>query len=56
MVEGKFLDHPKLETGGRSRMESLKVDPKADLPFEAIISILNTALDLYRKGIINIKD
>jgi hypothetical protein len=56
MVEGKFLDHPQLEIGGRSRMKILKVDPNADLPVEAILSVLNTALDLYRKGIIKVKD
>jgi hypothetical protein len=56
MVEGKFLNHPALEIGGRSRMKIFKVDPNIDLPVESILSILNTALDLYRKGIIKVID
>jgi len=55
MVEGKFLDHPKLETGERSRMKIFRVNPNKDLPVKAIMSILKTALDLYRKGVIKIK-
>lgn len=56
MVEGKLLNHPALEIGGRSRMKIFKVDPNTDLPVESILSILNTALDLYRKGIIKVID
>src|SRR6478736_1418668 len=52
MVEGKHLDHPKLEEGSRSRMKIFRVDPKKDLPIKAIESILQKALDLYRTGII----
>lgn len=54
-VEGKYLDHPELESGDRSRMKTLKVDPKKDLPIESINLLLNSALDLYRSGIIKIK-
>lgn len=50
MVEGKFLDHPKLEIGERSRMKIFRVNPNKDLPVKAIVSILKSALDLYRKG------
>ncbi|WP_225869621.1 DUF1801 domain-containing protein [Pedobacter psychroterrae] len=56
MVEGKFLDHPQLEIGERSRMKIFRVNPNKDLPVKAIMSILTTALDLYRKGVIKIKD
>lgn len=55
MVEGKYLDHPKLEQGVRSRMKILRVNPIEDLPIETIKSILQKALDLYRKGTIEIK-
>lgn len=55
LVEGKHLQHPKLEMGGRSRMKIFRVDPGKDLPVEQIRSVLKEALDLYRKGIIKIK-
>lgn len=55
MVEGKYLDHPELEKGDRSRMKIFRVNPKIDLPVMTIESILQKALDLYRKGIIVIK-
>ncbi len=56
MVEGKYLDHPKLEEGARSRMKIFRVDPNKDLPIKTIESILKKALDLYRTGIIKIKE
>jgi hypothetical protein len=56
MVEGKFLDHPELEEGGRSRMKILRVNPNKDLPLKAIKDILRRALDLYRHGTIKIKN
>ncbi len=56
MVEGKFLNHPKLEEGDRSRMKIFRVNPNKDLPIKKIESILKKALDLYRKGIIKIKN
>jgi len=54
-VEGKFLHHPELETGSRSRMKILRINTIEDLPMVLIESILNDALDLYRKGIISLK-
>ena len=54
-VEGKFLDHPKLEAGERSRMKIFRVNPNEDLPVETIETLLNNALDLYRNGTIKIK-
>ena len=53
-VEGKHLDHPDLETGDRSRMKILRINPNEDLPIETIIYLLNQALDLYRNNIIKI--
>lgn len=56
MVEGKYLDHPELEQGDRSRMKILRVNPNKDLRIETIDNILKTAVDLYRKGILKIKE
>lgn len=50
LVEGKHIDHPALETGQRSRMKILKIDPNLDLPISNIGMILRQALDLYRDG------
>lgn len=50
MVEGKHLQHPKLETGTRARMKILRVNPAKDLPVKTIELILKMALNLYRKG------
>ncbi|HKJ40536.1 MAG TPA: DUF1801 domain-containing protein [Sunxiuqinia sp.] len=55
MVEGKHLEHPELEEGNRSRMKILRINPNTDLPIDTIKRILNSALDLYRNGIIKIK-
>lgn len=55
MVEGKHLTHPKLETGTRSRMKVLRINSKADLPLKLINSILKQAIDLYKNGVIQIK-
>lgn len=54
-VEGRLLDSPELETGGRARMKILRVNPTEDLPLPLIESLLNKALDLYRNKIIIIK-
>jgi len=54
-VEGKYLNHSKLEEGSRSRMKILTIDPDKDLPIKTIEDILQKALDLYRKGAIKIK-
>jgi hypothetical protein len=54
-VEGKYLDHPKLEVGGRSRMKIVRIDPNKDLPIDLIELLLNTALDLYKNGTITIR-
>ena len=56
MVEGKYLDHPELEEGDRSRMKILRVNSNKDFPIKTIKSILEKALDLYRNGTIKIKE
>ncbi len=55
MVEGKYLDHPKLEEGNRSRMKIFRINPNKDLPVKTIENILQKALDLYRTGIVKVK-
>lgn len=52
MVEGKYLDHPELEKGNRSRMKILKVNANKDLAVVTIECILKKALDLYRTDFI----
>nr|WP_109853600.1 DUF1801 domain-containing protein [Aquimarina sp. AU58] len=52
MVEGKYLDHPQLETGDRARMKIFRIDPNKDLPVTTIKLILNQALDVYKNGTI----
>ncbi|WP_091873031.1 DUF1801 domain-containing protein [Pricia antarctica] len=54
-VEGKYLDHPKLEQGNRSRMKIFRIASRKDLPIETIELLLIEALDLYRKGRVKIK-
>jgi hypothetical protein len=48
MVEGKHLNHPKLEIGERARMKIFRVDGNKNLPVKTITQILKQALDLYR--------
>ncbi|MGL1886521.1 MAG: DUF1801 domain-containing protein [Reichenbachiella sp.] len=55
VVEGKLIEHPDLETGNRSRMKTFSMDPNQDLPIDAIESILNSAITLYRTGTIKTK-
>ena len=55
-VEGKHLDHSALETGNRSRMKIFRVNPNKDIPVKTIENILQKALDVYRKGIVKIKN
>ena len=56
VVEGKHIDHPKLETGKRSRMKIFRVDPNEDLPVKMIEDIFQRALNLYRTGIVKLRD
>jgi hypothetical protein len=48
MVDGKRLFHIALETGKRSRMKILRVDPEKNLLLETIENILQEALNLHR--------
>jgi hypothetical protein len=55
MVEGKYLEHPQLENGTRSRMKIFRINPNKDLPVKTIKALLKDALDLYRNGTIKVK-
>ncbi|MBT28612.1 MAG: hypothetical protein CMO01_03045 [Thalassobius sp.] len=55
MVEGKHLEHPKLEQGTRSRMKIFRVNAQEDLPIKTINSILTDALNLYKNGVVKVK-
>lgn len=55
VVEGKRINHPKLEQGNRARMKIMHIDPLDDLPIETIQEILGEALHLYKSGVVKIK-
>jgi hypothetical protein len=56
MVEGKHLELPELEAGTRSRMKIFRLNPNKDLPVSTIENILQKSIDLYRNGVIKLKD
>ncbi len=45
-VDGHKMEHASLETGSRSRMKILRVDPYNDLPIAAIEEIMHLGLQL----------
>ncbi|MEQ9438916.1 MAG: DUF1801 domain-containing protein [Cyclobacteriaceae bacterium] len=47
LVEGRYLDHPALESGHRSRIKILNIDPHADIPLETLNDIFRQAILLY---------
>ncbi|KYP14261.1 DUF1801 domain-containing protein [Flavihumibacter sp. CACIAM 22H1] len=47
-ADGKYLNNPELETGNRSRMKLLRVNPAKDLPLDSITTILCKALALHQ--------
>ncbi len=52
LVEGRYLNHPLLEKGTRSRMKIFRIKPNEDIPIYTIKLLLNEALNLYRNGTI----
>ena len=54
-VEGKHINHPKLETGTRARMKILRVNPNKDLSLRTIQSILKLAVSLYQNRLVKAK-
>ena len=51
-VEGKYLHHPRLEKGSRSRMKIFKINPDEDISIHILNPLLEEALNLYRNGVI----
>lgn len=56
IVEGKHFDESFLIQEARSRMKVMLFDPDEDLPIDAIANVLQKALNLYKSGIIKIKN
>lgn len=55
LVEGKYFEQPFLIQEKRSRMKIMLIDPTKDLPVKKIRSILQQALNLYKTGVVRIK-
>jgi hypothetical protein len=49
IADGQKIDHPALETGDRSRMKILRVNPAIDIQIETIDSILRDAITQHFK-------
>jgi hypothetical protein len=51
-VEGKYLQHPKLEAGNRARMKIYRVNPNEDIDADELKKLLHRALDMHKTGIV----
>lgn len=47
IADGQKMEHPALESGDRSRMKILRVNPKEDFRIEIINSVLRDAVVLH---------
>jgi hypothetical protein len=47
LADGQKLEHPALETGNRSRMKILRVNPEMDIPIEMLRDILQDAISFH---------
>jgi len=56
IVEGKRFDHPDLIIEKRSRMKIMLFNPNKDLPLKTIETILQGAINLYKTGVVKLKD
>jgi hypothetical protein len=56
IVEGKQINHSNLIIEKRSRMKIMLFHPNKDLPIMTIETILQKALNLYKTGVIKLKD
>lgn len=56
IVEGKNISHPALVIEKRSRMKIMLFDPRHDLPVVMIEAILQEAINLYKTGVVKIKN
>lgn len=55
-VEGQKLHFPELVQENRKRMKILPINPNQDIPITIISNILETAIGLYKNGIIKTKN
>lgn len=46
IVKGREIEHPMLETGKRSKMKILRVNPSEDLPVSTIHEVLSLAWEV----------
>jgi len=56
IVEGNRFNEPFLIQEVRSRMKIMLLDPNEDLPLQTIENILQKAINLYKTGLIKIKE
>ncbi len=56
VVEGKHINHPDLIAEKRSRMKIIRFNPSEDLPIKTIDNILQQALNVYKTGVVKIKN
>ena len=54
IVEGKHFDEPYLIQEARSRMKIMLFDADEDLPLGQIETVIQKALNLYKRGIIKV--
>jgi Domain of unknown function (DU1801) len=56
IVEGKYFDHPLLIIEKRSRMKIMLFDAGKELPIKTIQLILKQAIELYKTGVVKLKN
>jgi hypothetical protein len=56
IVEGKHFNHPLLIIEKRSRMKIILFDAGKQLPVKTIQLILKQAIDLYKTGVVKLKN
>ena len=56
IVEGKYFDEAFLIQEERSRMKIMLLDPGKDLPLKIIETILKKAINLYKTGVVKLKN
>ncbi|WP_047246882.1 DUF1801 domain-containing protein [Maribacter thermophilus] len=49
-VDGKHIEHTKLEAGNRSKMKIFRLDPNKDLPMKTLESLFFKTIRLYTSG------
>lgn len=43
-VDGKLIEHPRLESGDRKRMKIFRIDPNTDLPIKDLKQIIEASI------------